>query len=78
MRVVAMIYEEKRSRMLCHRCWLTGKKTLATKMIENKGNLRITGYEDVINKGIRLGICKECLASLDLVKKGRGESHGEE
>jgi hypothetical protein len=25
-----------------------------------------------------LGICKECLVSLDLVKKGRGGSHGAE
>lgn len=77
MRVVVMTIEEKRSRMLCHRCWLLGKKTLATKMIENTGTLHITGYEDVINKGLQLGICKECLVSLDLVKGQREErSHG--
>jgi hypothetical protein len=78
MKVVAMTYEEKRSRMLCHRCWLVGKKVLATRMIDEQGGLLIEGYEDVINKGIRLGICKECLVSLDLVKKGRGGSHGKE
>jgi hypothetical protein len=49
MRVVTMTYEEKRSRMLCHNCWLRGTQKLATKMIENKGKLQITGYEDVIN-----------------------------
>jgi hypothetical protein len=46
-------------------------------MIDKQGNLLIEGYEDVVVKGIRLGICKECLVSLDLVKNGRGGSHGE-
>jgi hypothetical protein len=77
MKVVSMIWEEKRSRMLCHRCWLAGKKILAAKMIDKQGGLFIEGYEDVVVKGIRLGICKECLVSLDLVKNGRGGSHGE-
>jgi uncharacterized protein YlaI len=55
--------------MLCHRCWLADKKTLATKMIDKQGKLQIVGYEDVNNKGIRLGICQECLERLNLVKK---------
>jgi hypothetical protein len=68
MKVVSMTWEEKRSRMLCHRCWLGGKKTLATKMIDNQGSMQIVGYEDVEMKEIRLGICHECLASLHLIK----------
>jgi hypothetical protein len=69
MRVVEMTWEEKRSRMLCHQCWLAGKKVvLAVKMIDEQGSLIIKGYEDVVTKGIRLGICEACLISLGLGK----------
>lgn len=78
MRVEAMTFEEKRSRMLCHRCWLLGKQALAAKMIDKQGGLLLKGYEDVILRGIRLGICETCLIGLDLVKNGREGSHGEE
>jgi hypothetical protein len=69
MRVVTMTWEEKKSRMLYHRCWLAGKKILATKMIDKQGRLIIKGYEDVVVKGTRLGICQECLVSLNLIKR---------
>jgi hypothetical protein len=69
MRAVAMIWEEKRSRMLCHRCWLAGKKVLAVKMIDKQGCLHIKGYEDVVVKGIRLGICEACLIEVEGMQK---------
>lgn len=78
MQIIAMTVEEKRSRMLCHRCWLLGKQTQAIKMIDRPGSLHLAGYEDVVLKGIRLGICETCLVQLDVVRKGRGENHGEE
>jgi hypothetical protein len=78
MRIVSMTFEEKRSRMLCHRCWLSGNKIPAVKMIDKQGSLHLKEYEDVLVKNIRLGICEACLVSLDLNKKGRGRSYGEE
>jgi microcompartment protein CcmK/EutM len=69
MKVVTMTWGEKRSRMLCHRCWLAGQKVLAVKMIDQQGSLLIEGYEDVVSREIRLGICEACLTSLGLSNK---------
>jgi hypothetical protein len=74
-----MTHEEKRSQMLCHRCWLVGGKNLAIKMIGKQGSLLIKGYEDALFKEIWLGICHACLVSSGLAREIDGKSsYGEQ